>query len=59
MQNDMKKLLKLNLWVLVVLLVGFSGCYHQQPKNNEGTPELTAEQLDSLSFSASHHYSNN
>ena len=59
MQNDMKK----GLWhiFLVALMVPFvlSSCYHQQPKHNEGTAELTEQQLDSLSFSASHHYSNN
>lgn len=59
MQNDMKKGLLLNIVSLLALLLLLSGCYHQPPTHNEGTADLTEEQLDSLSFSASHHYSNN
>gem|GEM_PF-5626602 len=59
MLNDMKKGLSLYSLALLVMVLLLSGCYHQQPKHNEGTADLTEEQLDSLSFSASHHYSNN
>ena len=45
--------------LLPAVLLLLSGCYYHQPKTNEGSPEYTERQLDSLSFSASHHYSNN
>ena len=45
--------------LLPAVLLLLSGCYYHLPKTSEGSPEYTERQLDSLSFSASHHYSNN
>ena len=45
--------------VALTLLTVLSGCYHSQPHASEAIHEYSERQLDSLSFSASHHYSNN
>ena len=45
--------------LLPAALLLLSGCYYHLPKTSEGNPEYSERQLDSLSFSASHHYSNN
>lgn len=49
----------LHLLTLVLLLTSLSSCYHQRPQSHDATTHYSEYQLDSLSFSSTHHYTNN
>lgn len=42
-----------------VMFAGFSGCYHDKTKEHDALVEYDERQLDSISFSSEHHYSQN
>lgn len=44
--------------VLTVLLL-ITSCYHQKPETHDAMVTYSAKQIDSLSFQAKHHYTNN
>lgn len=44
---------------VVLSLPGLSSCYHQQPKTSDAYVQYSERQRDSLSFSSTHHYTNN
>lgn len=46
-------------WLMIILLCFFVGCNKGTRTTQEGTGEYTQRQLDSLAFSANHHYTNN
>ena len=47
------------LFAFFLLLIGLSSCYHQRSESHDATAHYSEHQLDSLSFSATHHYTNN
>ena len=49
----------LHLLTLVLLLTSLSSCYHQRPQSHDAITHYSEYQLDSLSFSSTHHYTNN
>jgi uncharacterized membrane protein len=51
-----KSILLLSSLIIVICL---SSCYHQKTKNHDALVNYSAQQLDSISFSSTHHYSNN
>lgn len=42
-----------------IVLLLFSACYHQAPKTSDALVQYSERQRDSLSFSSTHHYTNN
>ena len=47
-----------SICVLTVLLL-ITSCYHQKPETHDAMVTYSAKQIDSLSFQAKHHYTNN
>lgn len=47
-----------SICVLTVLLL-ITSCYHQKPETHDAMVAYSAKQIDSLSFQAKHHYTNN
>lgn len=49
---------RLSLYVIGVLSLLFTGCYHQTPETSDAWI-VTEEQMDSISFYTTHHYTHN
>ena len=49
---------RLSLFVIGVLSLLFTGCYHQTPETSDAWI-VTEEQMDSISFYTTHHYTHN
>lgn len=47
-----------SICVLTILLL-ITSCYHQKPETHDAMVTYSAKQIDSLSFQAKHHYTNN
>jgi len=47
------------LLLSLAALILFSSCYHDKAKGHDALPNHDEEQLDSMSFSSTHHYSRN
>ena len=43
----------------IAVLFMMTSCYHQKPKSHDAVVNYSAKQIDSLSFQAKHHYTNN
>ena len=43
----------------IAILFMMTSCYHQKPKTHDAVVNYSAKQIDSLSFQAKHHYTNN
>ena len=48
-----------NCLLLAAALLLFTSCYHKHERNTPDAITYTEEQLDSISFSSTHHYINN
>ena len=49
---------RLSLFIIGVLSLFFTGCYHQTPETSDAWI-VTEEQMDSISFYTTHHYTHN
>ena len=49
---------KAYIYIIGVLSLLFSGCYHQEPETSDAWI-VTEEQMDSISFYTTHHYTQN
>ena len=61
MKNHLKHIRHIfssSICVLTVLLL-ITSCYHQKPETHDAMVAYSAKQIDSLSFQAKHHYTNN
>ena len=61
MKNHLKRIrhfFSSSICVLTVLLL-ITSCYHQKPETHDAMVTYSAKQIDSLSFQAKHHYTNN
>lgn len=51
--------MKVVMMLCLAASVLFCGCYHDKGKGHDALPDYNEEQLDSISFSSTHHYSQN
>lgn len=63
MNTDMAKMIKMRIVktiiILILPIVILSGCYHDKGKKHDALPQYNKQQLDSISFSSKHHFSQN